>query len=45
VPEFGIKKIEKILSWIEWKNIDNQYDLFDEKKFSNYPRFDSILNK
>lgn len=45
MPEFDIKKIEKILSWIEWKNIDNQYDLFDEKKFSNDPRFDSILNK
>tara|TARA_B100001287_G_C22560084_1_gene471001 strand:+ start:132 stop:431 length:300 start_codon:yes stop_codon:yes gene_type:complete len=25
--------------------IDIQYDLFDEKKFSNDPRFDSILNK
>ena len=37
--------VEEILRWVEWKGIDIQYDLFDEKKFSNDPRFDSILNK
>ena len=37
--------VEEILRWVELKGIDIQYDLFDEKKFSNDPRFYSILNK
>ena len=37
--------VEEILRWVEGKGIDIQYDLFNEKKFSNDPRFDSILNK
>lgn len=37
--------VEEILRWVEWKGIDIQYDLFDEKKFSKDPRFYSILNK
>lgn len=37
--------VEEILRCVELKGIDIQYDLFDEKKFSNDPRFYSILNK
>lgn len=37
--------VEEILRWVQWKGIDIKYDLFDEKKFSNDQRFDSILNK
>ena len=30
---------EEILRWVEWKGIDIQYDLFDEKKFVDDSRF------
>ena len=31
--------VEEILRWVEWKGIDIQYDLFDEKKFVDDSRF------
>ena len=31
--------VEEVLRWVEWKGIDIQYDLFDEKKFVDDSRF------
>lgn len=35
--------IEEILRWVEWKDVDMQYDLFNENKFRDDPRFDHLL--
>lgn len=36
--------VEELLHWVEWKGIDIQYDLFNENKFKDDPRFDKFLN-
>ena len=35
--------VEEILRWVEWKGIDIQYDLFDEKKFIDDSRFGKYI--
>ena len=35
--------VEEILRWVEWKGIDIQYDLFNEKKFVDDSRFAKYL--
>jgi len=37
--------VKEILRLLEWKGVDIHYNLFNEKKFINDPRFGSILNK
>ena len=36
---------EEILRWVEWKDVDMQYDLFNKNKFRDDPRFDNLLKK
>ena len=36
---------EEILRWVEWKDVDMQYDLFNKNKFRDDPRFDHLLKK
>ena len=37
------QEIDKILKWVEWRNIDVQFDLFDEGKLRDNPMFDKYL--
>ncbi len=38
------QNVEEVLRWVEWKGIDIQYDLFDEKKFIDDSRLGKILD-
>ena len=34
---------EEILRWVEWKELDMQYDFLNKNKFRDDPRFDHLL--
>ncbi len=37
------KEITKIVKWVEWRDIDIQYDLFNKNKFRDNPALKKFL--